>query len=114
MKAITRVEKFQKLREEISRMPDENDFSTEQKSSGYAIAQAKKVQESDAKSARSTIEFGIDEVMDGISASEDDEQKPLSPITKQKRKELIQTIVLISILILLVIGLVIIGILAFK
>ena len=54
MKAITRVEKFQKLREEISRMPDENDFSTEQKSSGYAIAQAKKVQESDAKSAPPT------------------------------------------------------------
>ena len=49
MKALTRVEKFQKLRDEISRMPDDSELSSEQKSVGYEIAQTKKSQVSDIK-----------------------------------------------------------------
>lgn len=113
MKAITRVEKYQKLREKIYRMPDENVFSNNQKSPGYAIAQTKKAQPSNAQSSISTYEYSFKDVMEGVSAFEIDEQKSISPITKYRRKELIQTITLISILILLVIGVIIIGILAF-
>lgn len=113
MKALTRVEKFQKFRDEISRMPDDSELSSDQKPVGYEIAQTKKSQVSDIKSARSTIEFGIDDIIESVRTSDENERKSVSPIVKQKRKELIQTIILISILILLIVGLIIIGINAF-
>jgi len=113
LKALTRVEKFQKFRDEISRMPDDSELSSDQKPVGYEIAQTKKSQVSDIKSARSTIEFGIDDIIESVRTSDENERKSVSPIVKQKRKELIQTIILISILILLIVGLIIIGINAF-
>ena len=113
MKALTRVEKFQKLRDEISRMPDDSELSSDQKPVGYEIAQTKKSQVSDIKSARSTIGFGIDDIIESVRTLDENERKSVSPIVKQKRKELIQTIILISILILLIVGLIIIGINAF-
>jgi len=94
-------------------MPDDSELSSDQKPVGYEIAQTKKTKVSDIKSGRSTIEFGIDDIIEGVRASDENERKSVSPIVKQKRKELIQTIILISILILLIVGLIIIGINAF-
>lgn len=115
MKSLTRVEKYRKLREEIAVMPNDDEFSNG--SSPFqkmSVSRPKSTDDSGVKGARSTIEFGIDEIMASVNQSQsEDEKKELSPIQRQKRKELIQAVILIVILVILLIGVAILGIYAF-
>ncbi|NCA97293.1 MAG: hypothetical protein EOM77_03830 [Bacteroidia bacterium] len=115
MKAQTRVEKYQKLREEITAMPNEGELSNGASSfQKMSVSRPESSDDSSAKGAKSTIEFGIDEIMASINQSEtDDDKKELTPIQRQKRKEFAQAIVLIVILVILLIGVAILGIYAF-
>ena len=115
MKAQTRVEKYQKLREEITIMPNEGELSSGSSSfQKMSVSRPKSSDDSGVKGAKSTIEFGIDEIMASINQSKtDDDKKELSPIQRQKRKEFAQAVVLIVILVILLIGVAILGIYAF-
>jgi len=114
LKTITRVEKFQKYREEISHMPNINDISNGKHAESYLVANNTKPKDRENDAGGSTIEHGIEEIIDGVRQSEENDNGSQSPIQKQKRKELIQMIVLISVLVILIIGLIIIGIYAFR
>lgn len=114
MKTLTRVEKYRKLREEIARMPDDGALSNVLSSSITSKIIRLRSQESIGdKDPKSTIEYGIDDLLEGVENLEDDVDTKVSPIDVQKRKELIRVIILISILIILLVGVVVLGIYAF-
>jgi hypothetical protein len=115
LKTLTRVEKYRKLREEITRMPDDGGLSNGQSGSITSKIIRRRPQESiDVKAPRSTIEYGIEDILEGVENSEiEEEEKKFSPIDVQKRKELNRSIILISILVVLLVGVVILGVYAF-
>ncbi|NCA95964.1 MAG: hypothetical protein EOM74_03190 [Methanomicrobia archaeon] len=116
MRTLTRVEKYQKLREEIARMPDQPSLSNATTAnSRINVTRFGTSKDEVSKESRSTIEVSIDEIMAGLddTPTEENEQK-LTPIEQQKRKETLRIIILLSILLVLLIGVVILGIIAFK
>lgn len=115
MRTLTRVEKYRKLREEITRMPDDGGLSNGQSGSITSkIIRLRPQESSDGKAPRSTIEYGIEDILEGVENSKiEEDEKKISPIDIQKRKELVRSIILISILIVLLVGVVILGIYAF-
>ena len=116
MRTLTRVEKYRKLREEIARMPDPQQEKTIIDQTLLVRIKNTQFEESNneiSKKSRSTTGIGIDEIMAGVNASEEDSSKSLSPIAQQKRKETIRVVILLSILLVLLIVVVILGIIAF-
>ncbi|MFA5480782.1 MAG: hypothetical protein WC282_00120 [Bacilli bacterium] len=114
MKKTTRVEKYQKLREEIAHMPIEEELSSAETKEIYLKTLKPKDGDDASSGINSTQGFPINEILNplGIYSESAEKEKP-SPIDRQKRKEMVQVIVLLSILVVLLIGVVVLGVYAF-